>query len=238
LLGYDSGAVTQDSIDIAIRLAAALTAGSLIGLERSYHGRQAGFRTHALVCLASALLMLIPAYQVTWLGVPADTNLSTNPSRMAQGIMTGIGFLGAGVIFKQGFFTVRGLTTAASVWFTAALGILYGMGFYYPALLGTLAALGTLGVLRWLEWRLPRQSYARLRLSFAKGKVMREKDVRQLLGRAGFEIHQVDYRMGREGVFDYTMVVSAIDGVRMPNLANKLRTMPSLLEFRMSPTGD
>jgi putative Mg2+ transporter-C (MgtC) family protein len=59
---------------------------------------------------------------------------------MAQGIMTGIGFLGAGVIFKQGFFSVAGLTTAASLWFTAALGIIYGLGFYYPAVLGTLAA--------------------------------------------------------------------------------------------------
>lgn len=230
--------MTQDSIDIAIRLFGALAAGSLIGLERSFHGRPAGFRTHALVCLASALLMLIPAYQTTWLGIPADSNLSTNPSRMAQGIMTGIGFLGAGVIFRQGFFTVRGLTTAASVWFTAALGILYGMGFFYPAVLGTLAALGILAVLRWVEWRLPRQAYARLRLRFAKDMIMSEDEVRHLLARWGFELHQVDYHMSGSGVFEYTMVVSAIDGSRMPKLSEQLRTMPSILEFRISPTGD
>ena len=122
--------MTQDTIDIAIRLGAALTAGSLIGLERSIHGRPAGFRTHALVCLASALLMLVTAYQWEWLGVTAanEESFRTDPTRMAQGIMTGIGFLGAGVIFKEGL-TVRGLTTAASIWITSALGILYGVGF-------------------------------------------------------------------------------------------------------------
>ena len=125
--------------------------------------------------------MLVPAYQATWLGIPLDPSSSTNPSRMAQGIMTGIGFLGAGVIFQQGSFTVRGLTTAASVWLTAALGILFGIGFLYAAVIGTLAALGVLVALRWLEWQLPRQLFARLLLRFDKDKAMSEEDVRQLL---------------------------------------------------------
>jgi putative Mg2+ transporter-C (MgtC) family protein len=229
----------QDSVEIAVRLASALAAGGLIGLERSIHGRPAGFRTHALVCLGSALLMLIPAYQVTWLGIPADQNLSTNLSRMAQGIMTGIGFLGAGVIFQQGFFTIRGLTTAASVWCTAALGILYGAGFFYPAVLSTLAALGTLATLRWIEWRLPRQLFARLRLSFAKGKVMSEDDVRQLLSALGFTVHQVDYRQGEGGaVFEYTVVGSTIGPSNTRQIADRLRTTPDVLEFHISPTGD
>ena len=106
--------MAQDAIDLALPLAAALAAGGLIGFERSFHGRPAGFRTHALVCLGAAMLMLVPTYQPSWLGIAADNNFSTNPSRMAQGIMTGIGFIGAGVVFKQGFFTVRGLTTAPS----------------------------------------------------------------------------------------------------------------------------
>ena len=132
--------MTAETIAIAIRLGSALAAGSLIGLERTYHGRPAGFRTHALVCLASALLMLVTVYQWQWLGGAAshEETFRTDPTRMAQGIMTGIGFLGAGVIFKEGL-TVRGLTTAASIWITAALGILYGIGFYYPAIAGTIA---------------------------------------------------------------------------------------------------
>jgi putative Mg2+ transporter-C (MgtC) family protein len=118
----EASRVTEDVVDIAVRLGAALLAGGLIGFERSFHGRPAGFRTHALVCLGAAMLMLVPVYQATWLGIPVDQNFSANPSRVIQGIMTGIGFLGAGVIFKQGFFNVAGLTTAASLWFTARLG--------------------------------------------------------------------------------------------------------------------
>src|SRR5205085_4171745 len=117
---------------VVFRIAVALVVGGVIGFERSFHGRPAGFRTHSLVCVASALLMLVTVYQSEWMtAVPLDA-IRTDPTRMAQGIMTGIGFLGAGVIFKEGL-TVRGLTTAASIWITAAIGILVGIGFYLPA---------------------------------------------------------------------------------------------------------
>jgi putative Mg2+ transporter-C (MgtC) family protein len=231
--------VTQDAIDIALRLGAALTAGGVIGFERSFHGRPAGFRTHALVCLGAAMLMLVPVYQASWLGIAADNNFSTNPSRMAQGIMTGIGFLGAGVVFKQGFFTVRGLTTAASLWFTAALGIVYGVGYFYPALLATRAALLTLAALRWFEWRVPRQSFARLTLCFAKGHIMSEDELEQLLKSGGFTIHQVDYRQTESGAaFGYKMVVSTFGLNNIKTLAGTLADLPNILEFHVSPTAD
>ena len=106
--------VTHDELVILGRLAGALFIGAMIGFERTFHGRPAGFRTHSLVCLASALLMLVTVYQLHWMTeVPIDT-IRADPTRMAQGIMTGIGFLGAGVIFKEGL-TIRGLTTAASI---------------------------------------------------------------------------------------------------------------------------
>src|SRR5882672_3462282 len=113
-------------LTVIVHLVAALAAGGLIGLERSYQGRPAGFRTHALVCMASSLLMLLTVYQV-WLlpGIPTDA-LRIDPTRMAQGIMTGIGFLGAGVIMREGL-TVRGLTTAASIWITAGIGVMIGV---------------------------------------------------------------------------------------------------------------
>ena len=136
--------VSEEYLEIAVRLGSAWAAGSLIGLERSFHGRPAGFRTHALVCLASALLMLLTAYQGLWLKDVSSESIRADPTRMAQGIMTGIGFLGAGVIFKEKL-TIRGLTTAASIWMTAALGILYGIGFYYPAILVTGRS--------WVPWR-------------------------------------------------------------------------------------
>jgi putative Mg2+ transporter-C (MgtC) family protein len=103
----------HEALVVLMRIAVALVVGGLIGFERTFHGRPAGFRTHSLVCLASALLMLVTVYQSDWMtAVPLDA-IRTDPTRMAQGIMTGIGFLGAGVIFKEGL-TVRGLTTAAS----------------------------------------------------------------------------------------------------------------------------
>ena len=92
----------EQEYTIATHLLASLGAGSLIGLERSFHGRPAGFRTHTLVCVTSSLLMLVPLYQWQWLpGVPLEA-VKMDPTRMAQGIMTGIGFLGAGVIYKEG----------------------------------------------------------------------------------------------------------------------------------------
>src|SRR5687767_10371162 len=107
-----------DYSEMSLRLVVALAVGGLIGLERSFHGRPAGFRTHALVCLASSALMLVSAYEDFWFTERQLERMTLDPTRMAQGIMTGIGFLGAGVIMKQGL-SVRGLTTAASIWVTA-----------------------------------------------------------------------------------------------------------------------
>ena len=91
----------REWLDILTRLLVATMAGGLIGLERSFHGRPAGFRTHTLVCVASSLLMLVTMYQAKWFtGAPLDT-VRIDPTRMAQGVMTGIGFLGAGVIMRE-----------------------------------------------------------------------------------------------------------------------------------------
>jgi putative Mg2+ transporter-C (MgtC) family protein len=112
--------------EIAVRLILSLVIGGLIGFERSFHGRPAGFRTHTLVCLSTSLLMLVTVFETYWFPRISEGRVSLDPTRMAQGIMTGIGFLGAGTIIKEGL-SVRGLTTAASIWITAAIGILVGI---------------------------------------------------------------------------------------------------------------
>src|SRR4051794_20509445 len=163
----------QEALVVGARIAAAVVIGAAIGFERSFHGRPAGFRTHTLVCLASALLMLVTVFQNEWMtAVPLDA-IRTDPTRMAQGIMTGIGFLGAGVIFKEGL-TVRGLTTAASIWITAAIGILVGVGFYLAALVGTVATLLILSGFRLIEMRLPSEFYAHHTLKFTRETVLPE----------------------------------------------------------------
>jgi putative Mg2+ transporter-C (MgtC) family protein len=144
----------HDDLVIIGRVTGALVIGALIGFERTFHGRPAGFRTHSLVCIASAILMIVTVYQNQWMTFVDHDAIRTDPTRMAQGIMTGIGFLGAGVIFKEGL-TVRGLTTAASIWVTAAIGILVGIGFWFAAVVGAAAALIVLALFRYIEARLP-----------------------------------------------------------------------------------
>jgi putative Mg2+ transporter-C (MgtC) family protein len=224
--------------DVAFQMGGALVVGSLIGLERSFHGRPAGFRTHALVCLASAVLMMVTVHQWEWLGAaPLDT-VRTDPTRMAQGIMTGIGFLGAGVIFKEGL-TVRGLTTAASIWITAALGVLFGVGFYLPALMAAALTLGTLSLFRLVEYRMPTQYYALHVLRYARATAPSEGEVRRLIAEHGFSIANMSYRLTDGGAaFEYRMTIRTTDKRNAERLAERLRAAPDLLEFRISPSGD
>src|SRR3954465_14276928 len=170
---------------VVTRIAVALLIGGIIGFERTFHGRPAGFRTHSLVSVASALLLLVTVYQSDWMTATPLEAIRTDPTRMAQGIMTGIGFLGAGVIFKEGL-TVRGLTTAASIWITAAIGILVGIGFWFAAIVGALATLIVLALFRFIEARLPSEFYANRMLRFARDHVISEEDVRRLIHEHGF----------------------------------------------------
>jgi putative Mg2+ transporter-C (MgtC) family protein len=228
----------DEYLQILLRLVAALAAGGVIGLERSFRGRAAGFRTHALVCIASSLLMLVTVYESQWFAPQSGSRVVIDPTRMAQGIMTGIGFLGAGVIVKEGL-TVRGLTTAASIWVTAAIGILTGIGFYYAAGLGVVLALGTLSVFRWIEGRMPTELYANFTVRFARDAVMPETRLRGLVARFGFSVANLNYRLLGEGEqFEYRMVMRTLKADNVRLLAEALNADPGILEYRISPTSD
>lgn len=228
----------SDFLVMAIRILGALIIGAGIGLERSFHGRPAGFRTHALVCMSSALLMLVTVYQNQWMTQVAIDAIRTDPTRMAQGIMTGIGFLGAGVIFKEGL-TIRGLTTAASIWMTASIGILVGIGFWYPAIVGTMVSLVVLGAFRIVEARMPSEFYAHFHVRFKRDAVMRESGLRSMVGSHGFTIANIHSRLIDDGhVFEYRMVIRSRDRQAAQRLAEHMLGLPEVLEFRISPTGD
>jgi putative Mg2+ transporter-C (MgtC) family protein len=232
------GPIGDDAAAALAQLLAALVAGALIGLERSIHGRPAGFRTHALVCLASAALMLISVYQGSWIGDALPETVRTDPTRMAQGIMTGVGFIGAGVIFKEGL-SVRGLTTAASIWITASIGILVGVGFYLPAAASTIAALGVLSAFRWVEMRLPRAVLAHHALKFRNEEAMPERKVRELIEQHGFSIANLSYALLDDGrSFEYRMVIRTRRREDLTRLAWHLRDIPGLVEFQVQPMGD
>jgi putative Mg2+ transporter-C (MgtC) family protein len=232
--------VFSDSVafDIALRLIASLLIGGLIGLERSYHGRPAGFRTHTLVCLSTSLLMLVTVYETRWFPDVAQGRISLDPTRMAQGIMTGIGFLGAGTIMKEGL-SVRGLTTAASIWITAAIGILVGIGFYFPAVFATVLTLGILSFFRWIESRIPAQFYAHFVVRFARDEAMPEPAMRQLLTDHDFTIANLNYWLdANSNFFEYRMVIRTNRAANATRLTETLNKIASIKEFRVSPTGD
>ncbi|HEY6101401.1 MAG TPA: MgtC/SapB family protein [Anaeromyxobacter sp.] len=229
--------VAETRLDTLLHLAGALLAGGAIGMERSFHGRPAGFRTHALVCLASALLMLLTVYQPEWFPAAGDA-VRIDPTRMAQGIMTGIGFLGAGVIFKEGI-SVRGLTTAASIWITAAIGVLMGSGLYYPAIIGAVATLGVLSAFRWIENHVPAHRFAHHRIRFDRDDVMPEQTLRDLLAKHGFSISGLAYRLTDDGrQFEYRMMIRTSDEANFTRLACSLSALPPVREFHLSPAGD
>nr|WP_217344236.1 MgtC/SapB family protein [Noviherbaspirillum sp. L7-7A]MBV0878365.1 MgtC/SapB family protein [Noviherbaspirillum sp. L7-7A] len=222
--------------NILLHLLTALVAGGLIGLERSYHGRPAGFRTHVLVCVSSSMLMLVTLYQSSWYIAPLADTVRTDPTRMAQGIMTGIGFLGAGVIMKDGL-SVRGLTTAASIWMTAAIGILAGIGFYFPVFVVTTLTVAALSIFRWLERILPSYYYAHHVVRFSCAGVMDEEALRELIAAHGFTIANMSYSMEDSGrIFEYRMVIRSRDRDNATRLAQTWhRANGSVLGFRIEP---
>ena len=136
--------------EVLLRLFVAAALGGAIGLERELRERQAGLRTHLVVSVGAALFTLVSAYGF------ADFGSKVDPTRIAAQIVSGIGFLGAGAIIRQGL-SVRGLTTAASLWLVAAIGMAAGAGYWEGALIATAGALLTLGPLRVVAFRLLRR---------------------------------------------------------------------------------
>ena len=228
----------REWLDILTHLIVATLAGGVIGLERSYHGRPAGFRTHILVCVASSLLMLVTMYQAKWFTGALPDTVRVDPTRMAQGIMTGIGFLGAGVIVREGL-TVRGLTTAASIWVTAAIGILAGVGFYSTVLIGSVITIGTLTVFRKIESRMPSQIFANSTIIFGRDNHMSESEIRELLLKNGFSVGNISRRLtGKGEQLEYRMTVCTLDSGNIERLSKTLLGLASIVEFNISMARD
>jgi putative Mg2+ transporter-C (MgtC) family protein len=154
--------------DTLLRLAVAAALGGAIGLERELDEKAAGLRTHMLVSVGAALFTMVGAYGFHDFLVGGGNVVRADPGRIAAQIVTGIGFLGAGVIFRQGF-TIRGLTTAASLWLVAAIGMAAGAGFWKGAVIATVAAVISLRPLEWLkDYALPQRAASRLVIELAE----------------------------------------------------------------------
>jgi putative Mg2+ transporter-C (MgtC) family protein len=139
--------------DVALRLVVAAALGGAIGLERELREREAGLRTHMLVSVGAAVFTLVSAYGFADFRYGFGSGITLDPTRIAAQIVTGIGFLGAGAIIRQGL-SVRGLTTAATLWVVAAIGMASAAGYYSAAVLSTAIVLFSLYPLRQLAHRI------------------------------------------------------------------------------------
>lgn len=173
-----------------VQIMLALLLSGVIGAERQKHGRPAGIRTHMLVCLAATMLTIVSdSYNQGAAG--ADAVLRVDPGRVAAGIVTGIGFLGAGAILRMGDL-VRGLTTAAGIWFVAGLGIAIGSGMLLFSGLSTVIALVVLHVVHTFDRHIKVSHYRRLEL-LGKGTAQQlQQDLEPVLTEFGLTIMELE----------------------------------------------
>jgi putative Mg2+ transporter-C (MgtC) family protein len=214
----------------------AIVAGAVVGLEREYRGAPAGFRTHVLVSLASGLLMLSAVHQIRWLSDTPAEIIRIDPVRMAHGILTGIGFLCGGVIFREGF-SIHGLTSAASLWMTSAIGVLFGVELYPLAATGVVATLTVLALFRIFEQRITRQIGVDMTFRYGRADAMHEDEIRTLLGEYGFKLKRVGWSVNPEQQTHHLKVVGKAP-LRTEELAARLNKTKTIAEFVIAPRDD
>ena len=213
--------------DLTVRLLLAAALGGAIGLEREWSNRAAGFRTHILVCIGSAAIMLLSIYGFSQF--VSEPSVRTDPARLAAQVISGIGFLGAGAILRNGS-SVTGLTTAASIWVVAAIGLCVGAGFLYCALLATVLVLVSLFLLNRWENRLMRSRRSCEIVLGVKESSETLAQVVGVLGANGVQISSVKINSAdKKQLTDYAEAVSEITvGIKSPNPGNMLKAMQSL----------
>jgi putative Mg2+ transporter-C (MgtC) family protein len=214
-------------------IAGAIAAGFVIGGEREYRASPAGLRTHILVSLSCCLLMLSAVHQMAWLNDAPQEVVRIDPVRMAHGILTGIGFLCGGVIFREGF-NVRGLTTAASLWTTATLGMLFGIGFYQLAIFGAAATLLVLAAVTITEKRAPKRRVAHISATFRREEAVTMTVFAAMLTSARLSAISIDQRL--EGAnLEFSAIVNGYSEENAEALAAKWTADPSLAAFEIRP---
>lgn len=228
-----------DLPDFALSLLAAIIAGGLIGFEREWRGRAAGFRTHILVCLASALLMEVAVSQGDWRFAPlAGTEIVSDPTRMAHGVLTGIGFLCAGVIFRAGF-SIHGLTTAASLWITAAIGLVFGAGLFVMGAVGATLTLTILVGLRLVNRSLPQAIVVDAEVVWRKTDLAAEGQIEAVMAEVDRECRADRFELIDGGAClrrSFRLKLGEEGAVKA--LANRLRAVEGLTGFRLDPRDD
>ena len=219
--------------EIVLRLAVAALVGSIVGLERERGESAAGLRTHALVCLGAALFMIVSMFGFSDAIRPPAVVL--DPSRVAAQIVSGIGFIGAGVIiFRRAI--IRGLTTAASVWVVAAIGMAIGGGLYLGALTAGALTLGILAVMKPVERRLAaNRKPAILALTVDRQRASSEQLLEWLRANANLSPQRVDVRANKEPAKTRVEITFAPrDAGRVLSVVPRIVDLPGVLEAKSS----
>jgi putative Mg2+ transporter-C (MgtC) family protein len=238
IAAYWSKTEIVTNVVILLHLGGALLLGLLVGYERAYHGRAAGMRTYGLVCMASCALTIIGGYPGFWYGGSGASLFSAaDPTRIIQGIVTGIGFLGAGVIMREGF-NISGLTTSASIWASSAIGILVGVGFYLAAMgMAFLSAMVMIYLSKIEAW-LPSRHAVAITLRFKKDYVPREERLRAMALERGYTIAGGSLTIGsNEGKQEWRFVALALSkksGAPLSQLASDMNEFEGIDSFQVS----
>lgn len=229
----------NDLPSFTLPLLAAMLAGGLIGFEREWRGRAAGFRTHILVCLASALLMEAAVSQGAWrFDAIEGANIVADPARLAHGVLTGIGFLCAGVIFRSGF-SIHGLTTAASLWITAAIGLIFGAGLFLLGATGTVLTLGILVALRMVSHRLPQKSVVDAEVTWRRTAVEAESAIEAALESVHRDLQADRFEMVEGGEsLRRTFRLRLINEAALKALGVRLRAIEGVTGYTLDPRDD
>jgi putative Mg2+ transporter-C (MgtC) family protein len=172
--------------EIALRLALSAVAGTLIGLDRGERGRPAGLRTTLLVCLAAAVAMIQANLLLATVGKAADSFISLDLMRLPLGILTGMGFIGAGAVIRRDGL-ILGVTTAATLWFVTVIGLCFGGGQISLGIAGLLLGLIVVSGLHWIEYRMTQDQHATLSLTTDRDKPT-QQEIFGTVQKAGYKI--------------------------------------------------
>jgi len=216
----------------------ALMLGLFVGYERTYHGRAAGMRTYGIVCMASCALTVIAGYPHSWFGGQAVVGaVPPDPTRVIQGIVTGVGFLGAGVIMKDGL-NISGLTTAASIWAASAIGVLVGIGFYAASILLAGLSAGLMMYASKLERMLPTRPALAVTIRFKPGFKFDQTQLTQAARERGYELAMgsvtVRHVGGRQEWRYVAIDIFSGKAAPMAQLARELEAFDGVDEFEIT----
>ena len=204
---------------MVLNMAAALLLGWFVGYERYFSGRAAGSQVYCLVCATSCAVTLLAGFPEKWYWGSVQTVIGADPTKAMAAILTGIGFLGAGIIVKSGH-NVRGLTTAASIWGSSAIGILVGVGFYVPAIGLTALFVVCTAIVPRIEQRLPAHAAMTGTFRFRKGHRPSPEEVHNFLVKRGLHVPSESLSISFDGShFEIQCLIFASSSARTSALS-------------------